>query len=282
MSGLWKSFIPGFYRRVARQPVPATVRFLLVFIMVISFLFAARAVFDVNPALRSAQVWAKANLQKISGDLPVIEIKDGALVQPKSTYVREVSPDFVFAVEPDSRKENELTSKYKNVFMITEKQFVFKQTGADSRAEERRRDLNKDSNLRIYPIERGIELDLGKKKIAVTPLTVEKWLHLAAVLAFPVLFLFLFIYFCFAKLLQILFFSIFALAANALLRAGLEYKNLFNICSYALVPPVSLAVFLGLFPFFPPGFWFIFTAVYILYIFLGLRAVRNNEELENA
>lgn len=275
MSGFWGSFVPAFYPKICRQPVKRTVGFLLVFILVISFVISFRATFAVKPGFKLAQSWADDNLKKISKELPVIEIKAGQLVQPKSTYVLEVGKDFIFAVEPDRNKEEDLLSKHNNVFLITGKQLVFKQTGSDSRSEERRRDLSKETNLRLFPIESGVGLDLEKSKMSITPQTVAKWLKVISMLIFPGLFLILFCFYCFTKPLQVLFFSLFGLIANGILKSPAPYKQIFNISAYAVVPPTSLAVVLGLFLLNLPGFWFLFTAIYILYIFLGLYAVKN-------
>jgi Protein of unknown function (DUF1189) len=282
MSGLWGSFIPAYYQKICRQPVGRTIRFLLFFILAISVLIAVRATFAVKPGLRSVQSWADNNLKRISGGLPAIEVKDGLLIQPKSTYVLELGKDVVFAVEPDRNKEEDLLAKYKNVFLITGKQFVFQEVGPDSRTEVKRRDMAKDANLKLYPIESGVGLELGKNKIPITPATVAEWLKTIAIFVFPGLLLFIFVYFIFTKPIQILFFSLFGLIANNLLKTQAAYKQIFNISAYAVVPPTCLAVMLGLFPLNLPGFWFLFMAIFILYIFLGLHSVKNVEPAAGA
>ena len=150
MSGLLGSFIPAFYAKIARQSVGKTIGFLLILILIISAALSLKGVLLINPRLKLVQEWADVNLEKISRELPVIEIKNGALIQPKETYMKKVGNDFVFAVEPDPEKEGAILGKYKNVVMLTGKQFVFKQTREDSVSEEKRQDLGKINNLLGY------------------------------------------------------------------------------------------------------------------------------------
>ncbi len=268
MSGFLGSFIPAFYAKIARQSVARTIGFLLILILIISAALSLKSALMINPRLKLVQKWAEVNLEKISGKLPVIEIKDGALIQPKETYVLEMGSNFVFAVEPDQKKETTILEKYKNVVMLTGKQFIFKQTGEDSVSEERRHDLGKVKNWKIFPIEGGLAFSFENNQISITPVTVKKWLKVTAILIFPVFLLVLFGFYSFTKPLQVLFFSLTGLIANAVLKAEASYQQIFNICAYALVPSTTLAVILEVFQLRLPGFWFLFSAIYILYIFL--------------
>ncbi len=278
MSGFLGSFIPAFYAKIARQSVARTIGFLLILILIISAALSLKSVLMINPRLKLVQKWAEVNLEKISGKLPVIEIKDGALIQPKETYVLEMGSNFVFAVEPDQKKETTILEKYKNVVMLTGKQFVFKQTGEDSVSEERRHDLGKVKNWKIFPIEGGLAFSFENNQISITPVTVKKWLKVTAILIFPVFLLVLFGFYSFTKPLQVLFFSLTGLIANAVLKAEASYKQIFNICAYALVPSTTLAVILEVFQLRLPGFWFLFSAIYILYIFLGLQSAKTGKK----
>jgi len=277
MSGFLGGFIPAFYAKIARQSVARTIGFLLVLILIISAVFSLKSAWVINPRLELVQKWAEVNLEKISRELPVIEIKDGALIQPKESYIRELGSNFVFAVELDPGKETAILKKYKNVVMLTEKQFVFKQTGENSVSEEKRQDLGKVRNWKIFPIEGGLAFSFDNNQISVTPVVVKKWLKVIAILIFPVLLIVLFGLYSFTKPLQVLFFSLIGLIANAVLKAEASYKQIFNICAYALVPSTTLAVILEVSQVRLPGFWFLFSAIYILYIFLGLQSVKTSK-----
>ena len=278
MSGFLGGFIPAFYAKIARQSVARTISFLSVLILIISAAFSLKSVLMINPRLKFVQKWAEVNLKKISRELPVIEIKDGTLIQPKEAYVLEMGRNFVFAVEPDQKKEAAILEKYKNIVMLTGKQFVFKQTREDSVSEERRYDLGKIKNWKVFPIEAGLVLSFENNQISVTPATVKKWLKVTAILIFPVFLLILSGFYSFTKLFQILFFSLIGLIANAVLKAEASYQQIFNICAYALVPSTTLAVLWEIFQLRLPGFWFLFSGIYILYIFLGLQSAKTGKK----
>ncbi len=215
MSWFLGSFIPAFYAKIARQSVARTIGFLLIFILIISAALSLKSVLMINPRLKLVQKWAEVNLEKISRELPVIEIKAGALIQPKESYVREMGGNFVFAVEPDPEKEIAILGKYKNVVMLTGKQFVFKQTGEDSVSDEKRQDLGKVRNWKIFPIEGGLAFSFDNNRISVTPVAVKKWLKVIAILIFPAFLIVLFGLYSFTKPFQSLFFRRICLIANA-------------------------------------------------------------------
>jgi hypothetical protein len=275
MTGLIGGFIPGFYAKIVRQPAAKTIGFLLVFILTISAALSLKSALDINPRLKYIQEWSNGNLKKI----PPVEVKNGTLIQPKDTYVLEIGGGFpVFAVEPDRKKEADILDKYKNVIMLTLNQVVFKQAGQDFVADERRRDLDKDRDWRISPNESGFVLAFDNNQISVTPVTVKKWLKVAAILLFPSFLLILFFFYCFTKPLQVLFFSLIGLSANAILKTRASYGQVLNVCTYALVPPAIIAVLVEAFHLRLPGFWFLFCSIYILYIFLGLQSAKCGEK----
>ncbi len=275
MTGFLGGFVPEFYAKIARQSTGRTIGFLFILILVISAVFSLQAALTILPQLKHVQQWADINLQKISGEFPSIEIKDGALIQPKESYVLEIGKNLAFAVEPDPQKESAVLEKHKNLFLLTSKQFVFKQTGENSVTEERRRDLDKVKSWKMFSVPSGIGMSFENNQVLVTSATVQKWLKAVKIFIFPVLLLFLSGLYSFTKFTQVLFFSLFGLIANAVLKAEAGYKQIFNVCVYALVPPVALSMASEVLHVRLPGFWFLFSAIYILYIFLGLQAAKS-------
>ena len=248
---------------------------MLFFILIISAALSLSDALVINSQLKYVQKWANDNLNKI----PAMELKGGTLIQPKEGFVLEMGNKFsVFAVEPDQKKEADILVKYKNVVMLTRTQIVFKQTGKDSVFAEKRRDYDKDKNWKVSPNESGFALAFDNNQILVTPENVKKWLKVVSIFLFPAFLLVLFIIYSFTKLLQVLFFSLIGLIASAILKAGTSYSQVFNICSYALVPPTTFVVFLELFRLNLPGSWFLFGAIYVLYIFLGLQSAKAGEK----
>ncbi|MFH0828384.1 MAG: DUF1189 family protein, partial [Candidatus Omnitrophota bacterium] len=265
---------PEFYGKIARQSIGRTIGFLFILILVISAVFSLQAALAILPQLKHVQRWADVNLKKISGEFPAIEIKDGELIQPKETYVLEIGKNLAFAVEPDPQKESAVLEKYGNLFMLTSKQFVFKQTGENSVTEERRRDLDKVKSWKMFPVQSGLGMSFENNQVLFTSATVQKWLKAVKIFIFPVFLLFLSGLYSFTKFTQVLFFSLFGMIANAVLKVKAEYKQIFNVCVYALVPPVILSMALDVLHVRLPGFWFLFSAIYILYIFLGMRSAK--------
>ncbi|MCX5708848.1 MAG: DUF1189 family protein [Candidatus Omnitrophica bacterium] len=205
MSALTGAFIPGFYLKILRQPIARTIKFLLFFILIISAALALSDALVMNPKLKYVQKWADDNLKKI----PAMEVKAGTLIQPKEGFMLEMGNEFsVFAVEPDPKKQTDILAKFKNVVMLTQTQFVFKQTGKDSVFEEKRRDYDKNKDWKASPNESGFVLTMDRNQVLVTPDNVKKWLKVVSIFLFPAFLLVLFIIYCFTKPLQILFFSL--------------------------------------------------------------------------
>lgn len=278
MRGVFGSFIPAFYVKIARQSAGASIKFLLIFILILSFFFCLRDTLVLNLVFKSAQKWAQFNLENISRVFPEIEVKNGELIQPKETYVLEdTGSSFVLAVEPDPQKEAAILAKFRNVIMLTGKRVVFKKTAADSASEERSNELPKLKNWKLSPAGSGFVLSSDNNQVSITPLTIKNWLRILAIFIFPV---FLFFWFCFYSLIkffQVFFFSLIGLIANAGLKAHAAYKQIFNICAYAVVPPTIILLFGEVFSLRLPGLWFLFNAIYVLYVFLGLQAVKSVE-----
>jgi hypothetical protein len=271
MSAFAGAFVPGFYLKISRQPIAKTLKFLLVFILIISAVLSLSDALVMNSKLKYVQKWADDSLKKI----PAMEVKAGILIQPKESFMLNLGNEFsVFIVEPDPKKEADILAKFKNVVMLTQTQFVFKQTGKDSVFEEKRRDYDKNKDWKVSPNESGFVLALDRNQVLVTPDNVKKWLKVVSIFLFPAFLLILFIIYCFTKPLQVLFFSLIGLIANAILKAGTSYNQIINICSYALVPPTTFVVLMELCRFDLPGLWFLFGAVYMLYIFLGLQSLK--------
>jgi hypothetical protein len=275
MTGIINFFTPAFFSRFAAQPLARTIKFLLIFILIISAVIALNDALMIGPRLKYVQKWAEDNLKKI----PAIEVKDGVLIRPQESFMLEMGNEFsVFALELDRQKQADILAKYKNVVMLTRNQFVFQQTSGDSLTDVRRRDYDKAKNWKILPNEAGFTLEFDNNRIFFTPENVKKWLKVVSVFLFPSFLLILFVIYSFTKLLQILFFSLAGLMANAVLKAEASYKQVFNICSYALVPPTAFVILLEVFRLRLPGSWFLFSAVYLLYIFLGLQAAKTKEK----
>jgi hypothetical protein len=271
MSALSGAFVPGFYLKISRQPLIGTIKFLLFFILIISAALSLSDALVVNSQLKYAQNWANDNLKKF----PAMELKGGILIQPQESFMLEIGNEFsVFAVEFDQKKEAEILAKYKNAVLLTRTQIIFKQTGKDSVYAEKRRDYDKHRNWKLSPQGAGFALAFDKNQILVTPENVKKWLKVASIFLFPVFFSILFIIYSFTKPLQVLFFSLIGLIANSILKTGMSYSQVFNICAYALVPPATFAALLELFRLNLPGLWFLFSAIYMLYIFLGLQSAK--------
>ena len=266
------SFTLAFYAKIASQPVARTIGFLLVFVLLISAALSLNSALIIIPRLGNVQKWADGNLKKI----PAIEVKDGVLIQPQDDFLLEIGNyDSIFSVETDQEKEADILAKYKNVVMLTRTRFVFKQTGEDSLAYVRKRNFDKAKSWKISPDQSGFSLAFDNNQILVTPDNVKKWLKAVSIFIFPAFLLVLFVLYSFTNSLQILFFSLIGLMANAILKAKASYKQIFNICAYAIVPPTILVTLLEVFRFRLPGFWFLFSSVYTLYIFLGLQSAKS-------
>jgi hypothetical protein len=96
-------------------------------------------------------------------------------------------------------------------------------------------------------------------------------------LIFPVLLLIWFVVYSFTKPLHVLIFSLVSLIIAGILKHKLAYSQLWNIGTYAIVPATCLAAVMVIFGLRVLFFPLFYCLVYIVYLYLGIHAVANEQ-----
>lgn len=282
MFGLFGAFNPAFYARVARQKAGRSIGFLAVFVLIISTALSVKYTAALLKALDAARLWADTGFASFAAELPALEIRNGALVQPQQPYRKELREGFWFAIEPDSRAAALLLEENASVILLTGNTLVAKDTRSPGMVEQKTYELSRVKHLRVAPAPEVILLSWEQNSVEVTPASIKRWISAAVFFVFPAVLLFVFGLYAFTKPLQALFFSLFALIINAAYKTTLTYAQLFSISVYAMVPSACAAVLLELSGIRLGFFWFLYTAFYVLFLVLGIQAAHEAFVQHNA
>ena len=275
MFGLIGSFNPKFYKNVARQPLIKSIGFLILFIVIFSALISFKYTTDVKSTMPFVVEWINAHFDYFVNELPLIEVKNGTLLLPQSTYTKEWKDEFAFVIEPDEQQARATLEQYDNGIFVTRSKVFIKQTEEDvGKTRLETYDMRNIRYLKIVPGEAGLTLVVDTNEFNITQPGIERFIENASVLLFPLIFLWCVFLYSVTKPLQILFYSIFSLIFKAHLKSSLTYKELLNVGTYALVPPTSMAVLKDLVGLRLPLFWVVFTVVYCVYLFQGVKAAK--------
>jgi hypothetical protein len=248
-------------------------------VLLIAVIFSFRFSLSIKRALPQTKAWLNENLEKIASEIPEVEIKDGTLVLPKLEFIKEWKKEkFALIIEPNQENAYAILEQYDNVLLLTQTKFITKTLKSDSSQEIKTYNLDKVKIFKIFPIQSGMRVVLENKEFQINNSTVNRWLKIVSLLVFPITLCFVFLWYSFTKLLQLLFFSLASLIFNAQSKANLSYKELLNIGIYVLVPPTTLAVIKNVFNIPIPVFGLLYLLIYLFYLALGIRASAAKEE----
>lgn len=271
MLGIVKSFDPKFYKTIAKQKLGKSFVFLLLFVLILSAIFSFKYTANIKAALPEINSWVRQNFSEIISDLPEIEIKNGKLVSPQANYIKKFKGEFALIIEPDEEKVYSLVENFPNAIALTETKMLIKSTKSTGQAEIKETNLKEVAYFKVTPYQEELEITTSKNKFSVNPILIKSLLEKFTLIFYPICFLFLLIAFFLRKLILVLFFSLVSLVIKSSLNKPLSYKSLFTIGIYAMVPPTCLAVVIELLGMKIPGFWLIYTAIYITYLFLAIK-----------
>lgn len=272
MKAIIESFNARFYKKIAKQKLGRSIGFIALFIVIVSAVVSLQFTLIIKGKLPQINAFLNNNLDYIVSDFPVTEIKNGTLILPEEKYIKEWDENFALIIEPDEGNADLLLEEFPNVFLITRTKMVSKVFDAASgRTKTESYDLARFDFLRIEPSEFGFKVMMRDRTFEFSPETIDGFLKRIFLFVWPTLFVWSFFAMAFAKSIQILFFSLFSLIFNSSLKAGFSYQNLLNIGIYAIVPPTCVALLRNLLNINIPAFWFIYTAMVILYLFFGIK-----------
>ncbi len=285
MQEIFKCFNPKFYKDIVTQSFLKSWLFLVVFILIFSGIIGIKASLFFVSALdvftkTAIGMWQSQSVEEI----PAIEIKDNQLVMPMQAYIKEFNLDdkkdvFAFAIEPDLLKVNSVLEKYNNIVLIAKDKFIVKQKKTDNSFEQKTNMYESVNYFKLVFSKDVLKFILDKKTFDITPAVIHKWMGIVKVFSFPVVWLFVFIWFNFTKIIQILIFSLFAKLFALILKVDLEYKSLLNICVYAIVPATLISVFAIVFNVSLLASPIVYIPVYLISVYFGVKNSVINSEL---
>jgi hypothetical protein len=279
MAGIIESFNINSYKKLATQSFGKSFWFLVVFVMIVSSVISLKGTLAVKKGLAQFNLFLNQHLESIVSGLPPIEIKNGTLILPKEPYVKEWQGKYAIVIEPAEEFDNSILEKYNNCLLFTQKKLIMKQTDEKKgKSEIQIYKLEKFGYFKISPIQSGLKIEAENKQFNLTPSSVGKFSKIIQWFIFPVLFLWLFFWYGFAKMAQVFVFSVFSLIFKASLKAVLSYRELLTIGIYAIVPPTCVALVKEIFNIRLSWFWCIYSAMYVTYLYLAVKSCKEAPE----
>ena len=278
MTGIIGSFSPGFYKKIASQPMTRSFGFLLGFILIISAVMSFQLTLVVKGLLPEASTWVRDNFESIIADLPDIAIENGELTLPQEPYMRvwnaEDETNFVVVIDPAITDYYRVLEGYDNALVLTRRMLVIKTTKSEFQHEIKTYELDNIERFMISRIPSGLALTIGDNTFQLTPASIKRFLERISFYVYPAGLVFFTLAYLFSKMVQVFFFSIASSLFNAQCKAGLNYNQLINIGIYAIVPGTLAAVIQEVTGFIMPFYWLVYCIIYAVYLYLGVRALR--------
>ena len=237
---IWRS-ISGFkfYKDVKSFSVGKSIKYILLFILLISLVLTIRYSYGFGAGLNIAVEWMKKNL-------PVIEIQNGiASVDVEQPY--KVSQDDMVVIIDTTGKTSSLDGYKKGVLLMKDK-VLYKES---------------DVKTEIYNL-----ADVKSLKIDQNFMNTVK--NNAVWIIFPFMFAGIYIYLAVARFLQIFLFSLVTIFTAAVTKTQLTYTQIFSIGAYAVTASMILGGIAALFMRVIPGIGWVYCGIYITYLVMGL------------
>ncbi|MDD4980963.1 MAG: DUF1189 family protein [Candidatus Omnitrophica bacterium] len=246
---LTKSLNPNFYCSILRQTFGRSLRYLILLVLFVAVVLSVKYTIDLRIRVFSVSEWARGNLSQVLSDIPAITIENGdvfcAVPQPFIKRWGAQKDRFDFIIDTTGKIAS--LEGYEFAMLLTKNKLIFKNTESQGVTEIKEYDLSKVSYFKLQPGEEAkgeiINVAFSKGKMhQLTYKSLARWLKILPWVASPVILIFLFSYYAFAKIIQLFFFSPIAFILAKLTRSGINYPQVLNIGVYALTVPTLLAV----------------------------------------
>jgi hypothetical protein len=217
-------------------------KFLLGLTVLMTVLISIRLSFDALYWIEKIGAWMWESL-------PEITVTHGEASSPAhQPYQLEAQgKNFVFVLDTTGTIQD-VPLEYPSGILVTKNRLIFKENKSQKR-----------------------EYDLARLSgVVVNKQTIEELKRTLKILAVPLLAVGLFLYFFFARLIQVLFFSLISVVINLAGEIGLSYQALFAIGVYALVPCSLLGTVVALIG--KPLLLFpaVYLSSYLIYLVIGI------------
>jgi len=231
-----------FYKEAKERPVSRAVKFLLGLVALMTVLISIRLSFDALYWIEKIGAW-------MGESLPEITVTGGEASSPvhQPYQVEAEGKNFVFVLDTTG-SIGDVPAQYPSGILVTKNRLIFKENNFQKR-----------------------EYDLARLSgVVVNKQTIEELKRTLKILAVPLLAVGLFLYFFFARLIQVLFFSLISVVINLAGEIGLSYQAMFAIGVYALVPCSLLGTLVALIG--KPLLLFpaVYLSSYLIYLVIGI------------
>ncbi|HTY44755.1 MAG TPA: DUF1189 family protein [Patescibacteria group bacterium] len=280
--GIVNSFNPRFYKHIAPQSFGKSFTYLLFMVLVVSLLLSAKYLLELRKGIADFTDLAFRNLEEtlVSG-FPEIKIEKGQVSSTVKQPFLVKKGDFAFVLDTTGQVTS--LNEYKNGILVTANKLITKTTkSGGASAEVNEVDLAKMrvDLLMLKPGDKQkgelVSLTINNKVFSVTKDNVNALGKKIAFILSPFLLILIFVSLLLGKLIHIVFFSLISLLANAIAKAGLGYRSLLNIGTYAITLPTAVStVMIVLFGTakngFLPALFLPYVVIYVAFLFLAVN-----------
>lgn len=227
-----------FYKEVFNQTFGKSLRYLLLLAVLVTLILGIRYGIGLKKFSKEIFDWMEQNA-------PYVEITDGVVKADVSQPFISGKEDFAMIIDTTGQITR-IDKKYKTGVLLTKDKLIVKQDEV-----------------------RTQEFDLGKvKSFKLDKTAFGNMRKFFGFVLIPFMIIVQFIYFFISKIVQAL---LAGLVVN-ILRPGVKYSNILNICIYALTPVTLLAIVVTFISPRPvPFFWLIYIGMYTAFVIGGVK-----------
>ncbi len=222
----------SFGATVKAESVGKSLLFLLFLMLFIGSIIMIKAEIELYE-------FSKESTEMLSTKFPDFELKDGRFICEGTMPFIYTTNDNVFIIDTSGKTNDDVLEGYKQGVYITETQLLYKKSASEIRS-------YKLSEFKNFNFTKG---DLVKSLI--------DWTVPGLIIIFIISLIFIYGW----KLIGVLTLSLMALIINKILKANLEYENLFKMSVYAIIYPSIINSGLGILELDIPYFWIVYYAI---------------------
>lgn len=274
---LTQSLNPTFYRKIVQQSFGRSLRYIILLALFVAMVLSVNYTVVLKTVTVGVRGWARGNIPQILSGIHTITIKNGqvscAAQQPfvKRLDMQKDRVSFII----DTTGQITSLDGYDLGLLLTKNKLILKSMEREGMAKIQEYDLSKVAYFKLQAGEEAkgeiVNIAFNKEKTyQLTYKKLAKLLKIFPLVAFPIILIFLFSYYAFAKMAQLFIFSPLSLLVGKFAKAGINYPKILNIGAYALTPPTLLAVLFIIIKVNIPAFWLLYM---ILYVFFLITAI---------
>lgn len=276
---LLKSFDPKFYKNILGQSFGRSFVYIMLLSFLVSSLLAVKIKIEYDKFASMSRVWIEEHIDNIwPKGLVEIKIENGQVSSDVQQPYMHKWNDFVFILDTTGSIKS-LADYNQGILVVKDKILVkSKKSRYETRVQEY--DLSRLERFVISPgdTNKGIiaEIKAKNKLFNISMKLISFWIRFIGGIIFFAVLLILFSFYLSAKIIQGVLFALFSMLPNKIIGANLNYAKLLNISLYALTPVSILSVIIIMAGIKLLFFWFVSFFIYMSYIILGIKNIKDN------